>query len=114
MRRSLDRCSAIGIITCILALHSLLAALVFGQASFTGTVLGTITDPAGAIVKGAKVSVVNLATNETTSVTSDDAGNYFVPNLKPGAYRVEVVADGFKRFVQDKLPLQIDQRARID
>ena len=45
---------------------------------------------------------------------SDEAGNYFVPNLKPGDYSVSVEASGFKKFVQDRVPLQIDQRARVD
>lgn len=114
MRHSLNYCSVSRISACLLVLQCLLAAPVFGQASFTGTILGTVTDPNGAVVRGAQVRVVNLATNETAAVTTDDAGNYFVPNLKPGAYRVEVEAAGFKRFVQDRLPLQIDQRARID
>lgn len=110
MRRSYHRF----FVTCILALQCLLAASALGQASFTGTLLGTVSDPSGAVVTGAKVSVVNLATNETATVITDDSGNYFVPNLRPGAYRIEIEIAGFKRFIQDNLTLQIDQRARID
>jgi len=90
------------------------AAAVFAQASFTGTLLGTVTDPTGSVVAGATVSVTNLATNELHRTRTDTAGNYFVPNLKPGEYAVAVEAAGFKKFVQDRIPLQIDQRARVD
>ncbi len=89
-------------------------AVGWGQASFTGTVLGTVTDPAGAVVANATVTVTNLGTNEASVVRTDAAGNYFAPNLKPGAYRVAVETAGFKRFVQEPVPLQIDQRARVD
>ena len=47
-------------------------------------------------------------------MTTDSAGNYFVPNVKPGSYRVAVETAGFKRFVEEPIPLQIDQRARVD
>lgn len=73
-----------------------------------------MTDPAGAVVANAKVAVTNLGTNELAEVRCDSLGNYFVPNLKPGAYRVTVEAPGFKRFVSEGIPLQIDQRARVD
>ena len=93
---------------------SVAAVNLLAQASFTGTILGTVTDPAGAVGVGAAVSISNLATNELHRVQTDGSGNYFVPNLKPGAYSVSVEASGFKRFIQDRVPLQIDQRARVD
>ena len=45
---------------------------------------------------------------------SDASGNYIVPNLRPGEYVLTIEAAGFKKFVQDRIPLQIDQRARVD
>ena len=98
----------------IVLVASVAAVNLLAQASFTGTILGTVTDPAGAVVVGAAVSISNLATNELHRVQTDGSGNYFVPNLKPGAYSVSVEASGFKRFIQDRVPLQIDQRARVD
>ncbi|MBI3683159.1 MAG: carboxypeptidase regulatory-like domain-containing protein [Acidobacteria bacterium] len=89
-------------------------SLAFAQASFTGIILGTVTDPTGAVVSAANVAVANIATNEVSRARTDAAGNYFVPNLKPGVYSVTVEAAGFKKFVQDRIPLQIDQRARVD
>jgi len=97
---------------CLLVVLAATAA--FAQASFTGTILGTVTDPAGALVANASVSVANVATNEVSQARTDAAGNYFVPNLRPGVYRVSIDTPGFKKFIQDDIPLQIDQRARVD
>ena len=99
--------------TCVVFL-CLCAAAAFGQSSFTGTVLGSVTDPAGALVVGASVVVTNTATNESVSVKSGENGFYFVPNLRPGTYKVEVESPGFRRSVQEGIPLQIDQRVRVD
>ncbi len=96
----------------LLAVISL--SLAYAQASFTGTILGTVTDPTRAAVSGAAVAVTNLGTNEVSRVKTDEAGNYLVPNLKPGEYSVTAEFPGFKKFVRDRIPLQIDQRARVD
>ncbi len=98
----------------ILVLAAASAAAAFAQASFTGSILGTVTDPSGAAIANASVTVVNLATNDTVRVKSDAPGNYFAPNLRPGTYSVSVESEGFKRFTQNQIPLQIDQSARVD
>jgi hypothetical protein len=90
------------------------AASLSAQASFTGTLLGTVTDPTGATIDGASVAITNQATNEVSRHKTDAAGNYYVPNLKPGDYSITIEAPGFKKFVQDRIPLQIDQRARVN
>lgn len=89
-------------------------AIAFGQASFTGNILGTVTDPSGAAIANAAVAVINSATNETSRTVTNEAGNYVVSNLRPGDYSVSVESSGFKRFVLNRITLQIDQRARID
>ena len=65
-------------------------------------------------IAGANVSIANVRTNETSMTKSDASGNYIVPNLRPGEYVLTIEAAGFKKFVQDRIPLQIDQRARVD
>ena len=82
-----------------LALAGLLApALLLAQASFTGTILGTVTDTTRGVIPGADVTVTNLGTNESRVVQTDRSGTYVVPNLKPGTYRLEVSAGGFRTF----------------
>src|SRR5580692_2244536 len=71
----------------------------------TGSVGGFVKDPSGGVVPQAKVTVKNEGTNETHSLTTDNAGYYIAPNLPPGYYTMVVEAAGFKRFesVQNRL-----------
>ena len=62
----------------------------------TGSIVGTVTDPSGAIVSGAKVAITNVGTNQTTYVTSTSSGLYNSGSVVPGSYRVRVEAKGFK------------------
>ncbi|HYP53339.1 MAG TPA: carboxypeptidase regulatory-like domain-containing protein, partial [Pyrinomonadaceae bacterium] len=74
---------------------------------------GTVTDPNGAVVVGAAVSVVNTETNEARAATSDGEGNYAVSSLPPGLYRVEVAASGFEKFARE-IKLEVNQESRLD
>jgi hypothetical protein len=80
----------------------------------TGTIVGTVLDATGGGVPGASVTVTNVATNAAGKTTTGAAGTYLVPLLKPGSYRVEVSAPGFKKFLQDGIVLQVQQQARVD
>src|SRR3989442_7143897 len=83
----------------------------------TGKIIGGVTDPQGAIVPGAKVTVTNTST-QTTQITretvSNDEGNYQILSLPIGTYRLTIEHQGFKKFVSDGNKLQINQVLRID
>ena len=83
----------------------------------TGRILGTVTDPQGAVVPGAKVTVTNTGT-QTAQITrdgvTDEEGNYQIPSLPIGTYRVTIERQGFKTFVSEDNRLQINQSLRID
>lgn len=66
----------------------LFAALLDGQTTGTGTMVGTVTDTSGAVVAGAKVTVVNTATAFTSEITTGGEGAYYIPYLAPGTYRL--------------------------
>lgn len=81
---------------CILALlSSLLAVTAMGQSASTATITGTVVDPQGAVVPGAKVTATNPATGVGRTVSTTSTGNYVIPNLTPGTYNVQVEAKGF-------------------
>lgn len=61
----------------------------------TGSVVGTVTDPSGASVSGARVRIVNTGTNEATELTTNSSGYYNSGALIPGTYRIEATAPGF-------------------
>src|SRR5258708_30334613 len=74
-----------------------------------GTISGSVTDPSGAAVPGASVSIMNRAKGENRTATSNDSGFYSVPNLTPGNYDVMVSLAGFKTALQNNLILQVGQ-----
>jgi hypothetical protein len=86
---------------------------VHGQVT-TGTILGTVTDSSGAAVAGASVSVVEVNKNTTSRTVTDETGTFNVPFLVSGVYSVSVEKPGFKKGVQQNLPLEVDQKARAD
>jgi hypothetical protein len=90
-----------------------LLLLGIGTASYaqgiTGSITGTVTDPAGATIAGASVIIRNVDTNATRNVTTSDAGTYKVTQLHPGNYSLKVDKTNFKVFEQNNITLQIDQ-----
>ena len=86
----------------LLALLLLLACAVAAEAQTisTGTVEGLISDASGAVVPGAKVTLINLDTGMTRSASSNAVGRYVFPATLPGRYRVEVSKEGFQQFAQ--------------
>ena len=79
-----------------------------------GTITGTVTDQAGAMVPDATVVVTNADTGIATRVATSDTGNYTVPSLPAGPYQVAVTKDGFKRFTQSGITVAVAATARVD
>src|SRR5215472_4707047 len=69
----------------------------FGQAVY-GSILGTVTDPQGAAVAGAKVTVTSVTKNTSDETTTNESGNYTVTHLSPDTYRIKIEAQGFKSY----------------
>ena len=73
---------------------SIIASLALAQ-EFRATITGRVLDTSGSAVPNAAIRAVNLANNETSNATSDGAGTYTVPFLRPGNYKLTVTAQGF-------------------
>src|SRR5215472_6267251 len=65
------------------------------QTAATGAVLGTVTDPGGAVTPGVLVELTNSATNESRSTQTNSAGEYVFPNVNPGTYNLRFTKTGF-------------------
>jgi hypothetical protein len=92
-----------------LSFLSPLHAQIGTQSSLTGTV----DDMSGAVIPGAEISVVNLATLQSITATSDDHGSFNVLALKPGNYKITVSAQGFSAWIMPSLTLSVGERSRI-
>ncbi len=92
-----------------LALSAITLTTHVAYAQSTATLSGNVTDPSGAVVPKAKVTVHGLATDLDRVVISDSAGNYSVPSLQPGNYSVRVQAQGFADYKLASVTLQVDQ-----
>src|SRR5690242_9923969 len=85
----------------VIALMILLSGLVTGNFIFaqsnlsSGTIQGTVTDPSGAVVPGAKVTITNNGTGQTQTLNTNGSGLYSAGSLQPGSYTVEVTKQGF-------------------
>jgi len=84
------------------------------HADVTATILGTVHDPTSAAIQGVKLTVTNIETNLTRSVTTDAAGEYRFLSLPVGTYTVEAEQTGFQRFAEASIVLTVDQQRRID
>ena len=79
-----------------------------------GAIVGTVTDPGGAVLPGASIAVTNIETGEKRTAKTDGQGNYQVLSLPRGNYKVEVDAAGFKHFARSPIDVVVDQQARVN
>ena len=91
----------------------LLAVLLFFQVpafAQEGTILGTVTDPSGAAVPNATVTILNINTSAVRKVTTNSAGYYIAPSLSIGNYTVSAQAEGFKQSTRTGITLSVAER----
>ena len=90
-----------------------MAGLVFGQGP-VGTLTGTVTDPASAMVPGATVIATNTATGLETTTTTTRTGTYTLPYLPAGTYKLRVTSTGFRTATADNIVLRVAQTQTAD
>ena len=99
---------------CCLFLGLFLLASIPASAQVQATIVGTVTDPSGAAVPGANITIVNAAKGFTHRYTSNSAGEYTGAGIPIGEYKVEVEAAGFQRLTRSSITLDAGQTLRVD
>jgi outer membrane receptor protein involved in Fe transport len=113
-RRRLRRLAhAAATLALICALLVAAAPHTFAQ-TFRGTILGTVTDPQGAVVVGATVTARNLDTGVERTTITDDTGNFSIPELPIGRYEVKVQATGFQPYAVTDVRVEVASERRVD
>jgi hypothetical protein len=92
----------------VLSLLTILSVPAFSQ-STSGRILGRVADPTGAVLAGAKITLVNEATAASRSTQSNDSGDYNFVEVVPGSYRVDFELSGFKKNVQTNVIVNVNQ-----
>ncbi len=105
--------------TCV-AFAALLILSLFGSSSYlhaqavSGTIVGTVTDPSGAVVANAQVTIVLTGQSAVHTSVTNESGNFTEPNLPPGVYAITIVAPGFKKETRENITLDTNATSRVD
>jgi hypothetical protein len=79
-----------------------------------GQIVGRVQDASQAVIAGAEVRAVNLATNVTSTARTNQTGDFLLTYLVPGTYTLSVALEGFREFVREGIPIRIGDRVTID
>ena len=97
----------------LIVLSAIAPLLIYGQA-VTGTIVGVVKDPSGAMIPDAHVTVRSVETGVPKGVSTNETGSYSIPFLNPGTYTLEVSHAGFKTFVQENITVRVASLTRLD
>lgn len=111
MKRHVQLKTIISLLTLLFAI----SGAAFGQ-EITGDLLGTVKDSTGAVVKGATVTITDpsKANILVRSLTTNDDGGFFAPNVSPGIYSITVEAPNFKKYVTPDVKVDVGQKRSVD
>src|SRR5215831_5154143 len=98
----------------VLLLAGIIPAVVTWAQLTVSTLRGTATDPSGAVVPNARITAINQETNLTRIVLTTENGDYEIPDLPRGSYRLTVTHPGFKTFVAENVVLESSQVRRVN
>src|SRR3990172_8139379 len=92
---------------------TLAGTLVLGQVT-TGTILGTVMDASGGVVPGGTITIRNIETGISRTLTTDAAGRYVAPQLPLGRYEVRAEAAGFQTITRSGIEITVGRQATVD
>jgi Carboxypeptidase regulatory-like domain len=96
-----------------LSLVSFATSFLHGQSTY-GAIAGSVTDPSGAAIPDAQVTLTNLGTTEKRTQPTGSDGLYTFVNVIPGNYRIDIEKEGFKHVTREPIVVQVQQTTRID
>lgn len=98
----------------VLFIFVLLGVLASQALAQEATIVGTVTDPSGAAIPNAAITMTNHDTNQVRQTTTNSVGQYIAPGLQVGQYSVRAEVAGFKKAEKTGLALAVGDRARVD
>src|SRR5580692_9758479 len=78
------------------------------------SIAGRVTDPSKALIVGAKVAAVNAGTNVCSEGATNGSGEYYLTNLPPGSYRIEIEKAGFKKLIKPDVVLHVQDAIELN
>src|SRR6185436_6304366 len=78
------------------------------------SVVGRVTDASGAVIPGVAITITNLDTNISQSGSSNQTGDFTIPYLNPGRYKMDATLTGFRSYKHSEFTLMVDQVLRVD
>src|ERR1700728_1145650 len=109
MHSTSNRIRILGLVSLALAL-----CLPLPAQTTTGQILGSVTDPTGAGIAGAAVLVTDTQHGTTRTATTGASGDYAVPELQPGTYKIRAEAKGFRTVERPNIVIEVAQDLRVD
>src|SRR5262249_35912699 len=97
----------------VILVIAFLSGLVRAQ-SINGSLTGRVTDPSKALIAEARIVVVNETTNARSETGTNTLGEYYLANLPPSTYRIEVEKGGFKKIIKENVTLHVQDALQID
>src|SRR5580693_1057578 len=94
--------------------HFVFPKATYSQGETTSAIVGQVRDGSGALVVGAKVTIVDRETGMRRSAKTDESGRFSLPQLKPGTYSVTAEAEGFEARHNDAVAAQLGQKQAVD
>jgi Carboxypeptidase regulatory-like domain len=93
---------------------ALFSAMAFSQTTVgSGSIVGTVTDPSGAVVNGAKITITNSATGQSSTLTANSSGSFNSGSLSPGEYKIQASAKGFST-TSEVITVQVNNTATFN
>jgi hypothetical protein len=105
---------AVATLTALMFFVLIGASQAFGQSTASGTIVGTVSDPSGAVVPGADIAITDKTTNTTSKTTSNKEGHYVFVNVTPSTYDIKITKAGFQTALVREQKVQVGQALTED